>query len=213
PALARAVARGIPGAREVELAGEDHLFIAGDQDAMLDEVEEFVTCRPAAAVSERMLATVLFTDIVRSTEHAAALGDRRWRDLLTRHDRIVERELTRHRGRFVKSFGDAALATFDGPARAVRCALAIRDGARAIGLELRAGVHTGECEVVGDDVAGMAVHLAARVQAAAAPGEVLTSSTVKDLVGGSGLEFEARGRHVLKGVPGEWSLYAVIAAR
>ena len=209
PALARTVAAGIPNAREVELAGDDHLFIAGDQDAMMDEVEEFVTGRPAAPARERILATVLFTDIVRSTEHAAELGDRRWRELLAQHDQLVERELARHRGRFVKSFGDAVLATFDGPARAVRCALAIRETARAIGLELRAGVHTGECEVVANDLAGMAVHLAARVQAAAQPGEVLTSSTVKDLVVGSGLEFEGRGTHALKGVPGEWTLYAV----
>jgi class 3 adenylate cyclase len=209
PALARTVAAGIPNAREVELAGDDHLFLAGDQDAMMDEVEEFVTGRPAAPARERILATVLFTDIVRSTEHAAELGDRRWRELLAQHDQLVERELARHRGRFVKSFGDAVLATFDGPARAVRCALAIRDGARAIGLELRAGVHTGECEVMANDLAGMAVHLAARVQGAAQPGEVLTSSTVKDLVVGSGLEFEGRGTHALKGVPGEWTLYAV----
>ncbi len=209
PALARTVARGIPGAREVELAGDDHLFVAGDQDAMMDEVEEFVTGRPAAAARERLLASVLFTDIVGSTERAAELGDRRWRELLAQHDRLVERELERHRGRLVKTFGDAVFATFDGPARAVRCALAIRDGARAIGLELRAGVHTGECEVVANDLAGMAVHLAARVQGAAEPGEVLTSSTVKDLVVGSGLAFEQRGTHVLKGVPGEWPLYAV----
>jgi pimeloyl-ACP methyl ester carboxylesterase len=208
-AQARVVARGIPGAHELELAGADHLFLAGDQDAMLDAVEEFVTGRPAVAVRERLLATVLFTDIVRSTEHAAELGDRRWRELLTQHDRIVERELARHRGRHVKSFGDAVFASFDGPARAVRCALAIREGAAAIGLELRAGLHTGECEVVGSDLAGMAVHLAARVQATAEPGEVLTSGTVKDLVVGSGLEFADRGSHVLKGVPGEWPLYAV----
>jgi pimeloyl-ACP methyl ester carboxylesterase len=208
-AQARVVARGIPGAHELELAGADHLFLAGDQDAMLDAVEEFVTGRPAVAVRERLLATVLFTDIVRSTEHAAELGDRRWRELLTQHDRIVERELARHRGRHVKSFGDAVFASFEGPARAVRCALAIREGAAAIGLELRAGLHTGECEVVGSDLAGMAVHLAARVQATAEPGEVLTSGTVKDLVVGSGLEFADRGSHVLKGVPGEWPLYAV----
>lgn len=209
PALARVVAQGIPGAREVVLSGDDHLFLAGDQDAMLAEVEEFVTGRPAAPGRERVLATVLFTDIVQSTERAAELGDRRWRELLTQHDRLAEREVERHRGRLVKTFGDAVFATFDGPARAVRCALAIRDGARAMGLELRAGAHTGECEVVGDDLTGMAVHLAARVQASASPGEVLTSSTVKDLVVGSGLAFEERGAHVLKGVPGEWLLYAV----
>jgi len=175
---------------------------------MLDQVEEFVTGRPPAAASDRMLATVVFTDIVRSTERAAELGDRRWRELLGQHNRLVERELARYRGRFVKSIGDGVLATFDGPGRAVRFALAIREGAQTLGLELRAGVHTGECEVLANDVAGMAVHLAARVQAAAGPGDVLTSGTVKDLVVGSGLEFEDRGRHVLKGVPGEWSLYA-----
>ena len=196
PAVARTVARGIPDAHEVELGGDDHLFIAGDQDAMMDEVEEFVTGRPAAASRDRMLATVLFTDIVRSTERAAELGDRRWRELLAQHDRLVERELARYRGRLVKSIGDGVLATFDGPAR-------------AIGLELRAGVHTGECEVTANDLAGIAVHLTARVEAAARPGEVLTTSTVKDLVVGSGLEFEDRGPHVLKGVPGEWPLYAV----
>jgi class 3 adenylate cyclase len=209
PALSRTVAQGIPGAREVELAGADHLFIAGDQEAMIDEIEEFVTGRPAAEASDRILATVLFTDIVASTERAAELGDRQWRELLGQHERLVARELTRYRGRLVKSIGDGALATFDGPARAVRSALAIREGARAIGLELRAGVHTGECEVMANDVAGIAVHLTARVQAAARPGDVLTSGTVKDLVIGSGLEFEERGPHVLKGVPGEWPLYAV----
>jgi DNA-binding SARP family transcriptional activator/class 3 adenylate cyclase len=208
PPLPHAVAVGIPGARELELMGDDHLFIAGDQDAMLDQVEEFVTGRPPAAAPDRMLATVVFTDIVRSTERAAELGDRRWRELLGQHNRLVERELARYRGRFVKSIGDGVLATFDGPGRAVRFALAIREGAQTMGLELRAGVHTGECEVLANDVAGMAVHLAARVQAAAGPGDVLTSGTVKDLVVGSGLEFEDRGRHVLKGVPGEWSLYA-----
>ena len=208
PAMARTVAEGIPDARAVELAGSDHLFLAGDQDAMLDEVEEFVTGHPASAPSERILATVLFTDIVGSTQRAAELGDRRWRELLGRHDRLVARELQRHRGRLVKSTGDGALATFDGPARAVRAALALRDGARAIGLELRAGLHTGECEVGPDDVAGIAVHIAARVQSSAQPGEVLTSSTVKDLVVGSGLVFEDRGSHVLAGVPDEWHLYA-----
>jgi class 3 adenylate cyclase len=208
-ALSRAVAQGIPDAREVELAGTDHLWVAGDQDAMLDEVEEFVTGRPAAAVGNRMLLTILFTDIVRSTDRAAELGDRRWRELLDQHERLVERELARHRGRFVNSTGDGMLATFDGPARAVRAALAIRAGARSLGLEVRAGVHTGECEVTGNDLAGMAVHLTARVMDTAKPGEVLTSATVKDLVVGSGLEFDNQGAHQLKGVPGEWALYAV----
>jgi class 3 adenylate cyclase len=209
PALSRIVAQGIPDAREVELHGPDHLWVAGDQDAMLDEIEEFVTGRPAAAVGNRMLLTVLFTDIVRSTDRAAELGDRRWRELLAQFERVVERELARHRGRFVNSTGDGMLATFDGPARAVRAGLAIRAGARAIGLEMRAGVHTGECEVTADDLAGIAVHLTARVMATAEPGEVLTSATVKDLVVGSGLEFDDRGAQELKGVPGEWALYAV----
>jgi pimeloyl-ACP methyl ester carboxylesterase len=208
-ALSRAVAQGIPDAREVELAGADHLWVAGDQDAMLDEVEEFVTGRPAAAVGNRMLVTVLFIDIVRSTDRAAELGDRRWGELLGQFERVIERELTRNRGALVKSTGDGMLATFDGPARAVRSALAIRAGARALGLEMRAGVHTGECEVTGSDLTGIAVHLTARVMAAAEPGEVLTSATVKDLVVGSGLEFSHRGAHELKGVPGEWTLYAV----
>ena len=209
PALSRTVARGIPGAREVELAGADHLFIAGDQDAMIDEIEEFVTGRPAAPVGDRMLATVLFTDIVKSTDHAAELGDRRWRELLGQYERLVERELARYRGRLVKWTGDSVLATFDGPARAVRCALALRATARAVGLEIRAGIHTGECEVTAGDLAGIAVHLTARVMATAQPGEVITSGTVKDLVVGSGLEFEDRGAHVLRGVPGEWALYAI----
>jgi pimeloyl-ACP methyl ester carboxylesterase len=209
PRLSRLVARGIPGARAVELPGDDHLFCAGDQPALLDEVEEFLTGRPAVVAGDRVLATVLFTDIVGSTDHAARLGDRGWREVLAQHDRLVGRELGRQRGRLVTSAGDGTMATFDGPARAVRAALAIREACAALGLEMRAGVHTGECELMGDAVTGMAVHLAARVEASAAPGEVLTSGTVKDLVVGSGLEFESRGVHVLKGVPGEWPLYAV----
>jgi class 3 adenylate cyclase len=208
-ALSRAVARGIPGAREVELPGTDHLWVGGDQDAMIDEVEEFVTGRPPAAVGNRMLVTVLFTDIVRSTDRATELGDRRWGELLGQYERLVQRELARNRGQFVNSTGDGMLATFDGPARAARAALEIRAGARAIGLEIRAGIHTGECEMKAGDLAGIAVHLTARVMAAAEPGEVLTSGTVRDLVVGSGLEFSERGAHELKGVPGEWTLFAV----
>ena len=207
--LSRTVARGIPGAREVELAGGDHLFIAGDQDAMIDEIEEFVTGRPAAPVRDRMLATILVADIVGSTDRAAELGDRRWRELLGQFGRLVERELTRYRGQRVKWIGDGVLATFDGPARAVRSALAIRARARAVGLEVRAGIHTGECEVIADDLVGIALHITARVMATARPGEVITSATVKDVVVGSGLEFEDRGAHVLRGVPGEWTLYAI----
>jgi class 3 adenylate cyclase/pimeloyl-ACP methyl ester carboxylesterase len=208
-AMSRAVARGIPGATEIELPGSDHLWVAGDMDAMLDPIEEFVTGKPAAAVRNRMLVTVLFTDIVRSTDRAAELGDRRWGELLGQYERLVERELARNRGRLVKSTGDGALATFDGPARAVRSALAIRAGARSLGLEVRTGVHTGECEVTANDLTGMAVHLTARVMDTAEPGEVLTSATVKDLVVGSGLEFSERGAHHLKGVPGEWMLHSV----
>jgi class 3 adenylate cyclase len=210
PELSRAVARGIPGACEVELVGADHLWVAGDQDAMLGAIEEFVTGRPAAAVSDRVLATVLFNDIVRSTARAAEVGDRRWRELLGQYRRLVERELVRFRGRLVKWTGDGVLATFDGPARAVRCALAIRAVASVLGLEVRAGVHTGECELMADDLAGIAVHLAARVLATAQPGEVIASGTVTDLVVGSGLAFELRGTRVLTGVPGQWRLYAAM---
>ena len=156
-----------------------------------------------------MLATVLFTDIVRSTERAAALGDRGWRELLANHHTVVRRELRRFRGREVKTLGDGFLATFDGPARGIRCACAIRDGVRPLGIEIRAGLHTGECAVMGDDVGGIAVHIGARVAASAAPSEVLVSSTVKDLVAGSDLRFVDRGTHNLHGVPGEWRLFAV----
>lgn len=209
PALSRTVARGIRGAREVELDGVDHLFLAGDQDAMLDEIEEFLTGRPAVAAGDRVLATVLFADIVASTEVAAELGDRRWRDLLGQFERLVARVVGRHRGRVVKWIGDGVLAIFDGPARAARAALSMAEGARAFGLELRAGVHTGECELAAEDVIGIAVHLTARVMGAAEPGEVLVTGTVKDLVVGSGLEFESRGTRALAGVPGEWTLHAV----
>lgn len=209
PALSRAMAAGIPGARAVALPGEDHLYLAGDQDTMLDEVEEFVTGRPVTPVTERVLATVLFCDVVGSTDHAARLGDRRWRALLTEHHRITARQVERHRGRLVQTVGDGSLSTFDGPARAVRAALAIRKSSSPLGLELRAGAHTGEVEVAGPNIVGMAVHLAARVEAAAKAGEVWVSSTVKDLVVGSGLEFVSRGERVLKGVPGVWRLFAV----
>lgn len=209
PPLSQTVARGIPGAREVEIPGRDHLFLI-DSDRLLDEVEEFLTGRPAQVHSDRVLATVLFTDIAGSTQRAAELGDRRWRELLQQHERGCRRELDRHRGRLVKSIGDGMLATFDGPARAVEAALAMRDRALGLGLELRAGVHTGECEVTGDDLAGIAVHIASRVEGTAVPGEVLVSSTVKDLVVGGRLAFEDRGAHRLKGVPDEWRLYAAI---
>ena len=205
----RHIAERIEGARLVELPGEDHLFMVGDSDAILDEVEDFLTGQRHVHEPDRVLATVLFTDIVASTEQAAKLGDRGWRELIARHDRLVRRELERYRGRPVKTMGDGFLATFDGPARAIRAARSIADGVASLGLELRAGVHTGELEVVGDDVAGMAVNIGARVSALAGAGEVLVSRTVKDLVVGSGLEFEDRGSHTLKGVPGDWSLYAL----
>jgi class 3 adenylate cyclase len=180
-----------------------------DSDQIMDEVEEFLTgVRPVPA-HERVLATVLFTDIASSTEKAVALGDRAWRMVLERHHETVRHELVRWRGQEVDTAGDGFLATFDGPARAIRCACATRDSVRELGLEIRAGVHTGEIELVGGKPAGISVHTGARVSAAAAPGEVLVSSTVKDLVAGSGLEFEERGEHELKGVPGSWRLYAV----
>jgi class 3 adenylate cyclase len=205
----RMLAEAIPGARFVELEGVDHLGFAGDQDAILDEVEEFITGVRREREPERVLATVLFTDIVASTERAAAAGDRDWRHLLESHDEVVRKELTRFRGREVKQTGDGFLAAFDGPARAVQCAASITDRVRPLGIDIRAGVHTGECELRGGDVAGMAVHIGARVGARAGSGEVLVSSTVKDLVVGSGLQFEERGLAELKGVPGQWRLYAL----
>src|SRR5439155_21937570 len=169
--------------------------------------EEFVTAGRRDREPDRILATVLFTDIVGSTGHAVRLGDRRWRDLQERHHALVRRELARHRGREVDTAGDGFLATFDGPARAIRCAVAISQGVRDLGLEVRAGLHTGECELAGESVVGIAVHTGARVMARASPGEVLVSGTVKDLVAGAGLEFADRGLHAFRGVPGEWRLY------
>ena len=205
----RYMAERIPAAKYVELAGNDHLPWLEDADAILDEVEEFLTGVRHGPEPDRVLATVLFTDIVGSTEHAATLGDRRWRDLLESYHALVRRELSRFRGREIDTAGDGFLATFDGPARAVRCAGAVCEGSRPLGFAVRAGLHTGECEVLGDKVSGIAVHIGARVAALAGPGEVLVSSTVKDLVAGSGLRFQDRGVHALKGVPGEWRLYAV----
>jgi pimeloyl-ACP methyl ester carboxylesterase len=205
----RWIAAQIPGATFVELPGDSHTLWGGDTDAVVDELEEFLTGVRPARKPDRVLATVLFTDIVGSTEKAAELGDRHWRELLSAHDAAVRRELGRFQGREIDSAGDGFFATFDGPARAVRCATAVRDAARGLGLEIRAGVHTGECELDGEKVRGIAVHTGARVAALARPGEVLVSSTVKDLTAGSGLEFGDRGEHQLKGVPGEWRVYAV----
>lgn len=205
----RYLAESIPGARLVELPGEDHLPFAGDLDAVLGEVEEFLVGGREATESERALATILFTDIVGSTEKAAELGDLGWRQLLERHDAAVRHQLSLHRGREVKTMGDGFLATFDGPARAIRCASALRDEVAGLGIEVRAGIHTGEVELIGDDVGGMAVNIGARIGALADPGEVLVSSTVRELVVGSGLEFEERGIEKLKGAPGEWRLFAI----
>jgi class 3 adenylate cyclase len=192
-----------------ELPGNDHIPWFGDADALLDEIEEFLTGSRHAAEPDRALATVLFTDIAGSTARAATLGDRRWRELLQHHQTLVRDRLATYEGREVKTMGDGFLATFDGPAKAIRCACAIAERSSSEGVEIRAGVHTGECELIGNDVGGMAVHIGARVAAQAEPGEVLVSSTVKDLVVGSGIEFADRGSHELKGVPGEWRLLAV----
>jgi len=208
-AQGRYLAETIPGARYVELAGEDHLPFAGELDPILEEVEEFLLGSRGAAESERALATILFTDIVGSTERAAELGDRGWRTLLERHDAAVRHQLSLHRGREVKTMGDGFLATFDGPARAIRCARAVQDEVAGLGIEVRAGIHTGEVELIGDDVGGMAVNIGARIGAIADPGEVLVSSTVRELVVGSGLEFVDRGAQTLKGAPGEWRLFAI----
>jgi pimeloyl-ACP methyl ester carboxylesterase len=208
---ARWIAKQIPGAKYVELPGDEHLIWAGDVDAVVDEVEEFLTGARPVHETDRVLATVLFTDIVRSTEHAAEMGDRRWGTVLEEHHALVRRELERFRGREVDTAGDGFLATFDGPARAIRCACAVRDAVRSLRLEIRAGLHTGECELMGDKVGGIAVHTGARVASAAGPGEVLVSSTVRDLVAGSGIRFEDRGEHELRGL-GSWHLYSVLDA-
>jgi class 3 adenylate cyclase len=207
-AAGRVIAQGIPGARLVELEGEDHLPLV-DPDQVVDEIEEFLTGQRAAPEPDRMLATVMFTDIVDSTSRAVQLGDRRWRELVQRHDEVVREVIDRHRGREVKTMGDGFLATFDGPARGIRAAMSARDAVRTIDLEIRAGLHTGEVEVMNEDIGGIAVNIGARVGALAAPGEVLVSRTVTDLVAGSGIAFTDRGAHTLKGVPGDWQLFAV----
>jgi class 3 adenylate cyclase len=209
PDHARYLAAHIPGATLTELPGDEVLMYLGDTDAVVDEIEEFLTGSRHAPEADRVLATVLFTDIVGSTERAAELGDRRWRDLLDTHDETVRRQLKRFRGHEVKTAGDSFLATFDGPGRAILCACAIRDAVRALGMEVRAGLHTGEIERRGDDVAGLAVHIGARVASCAGPGEVLVSGAIPPLVAGSGIRFEDRGERELKGVPGTWRLFAV----
>jgi len=209
----RYLADHIRGARLVEMPGEFHLSARpGDEDEAMDAIEQFITGARGQHEVDRVLTTVLFTDIVGSTERAVALGDLAWRDLLDRHDRIVRREIERFRGREIKTLGDGFLAAFDGPGRAVRCARAITDEARRIGVDVRSGLHSGECEVRGTDLAGIAVHIGARIGGLARPGEVLVSATVKDLVIGSGISFEDRGTHVLKGVPDPWQLYGVASA-
>jgi class 3 adenylate cyclase len=204
----RWLAEHMPNARLVELPGDDHNPWYQDPERTLGEMQEFLTGTRYEPESERTLATVVFTDIVDSTRTAAELGDQRWREVLERHQRSVRAALERFGGREVKSTGDGFLATFDGPARAIRCARTILDSAEALGVRVRAGLHTGECEVIGNDIGGIAVHIAARVSALAEPSEVLVSRTVKDLVAGSGLEFSGRGAHELKGVPDTWELYA-----
>jgi class 3 adenylate cyclase len=208
----RWIAAQIQGAKYVELPGDEHLIWAGDVDAVVDEVEEFLTGSRPVPEPDRMLATVLFTDIVGSTQRAAELGDRRWGDVLEQHHAVVRRELERFRGREIDTAGDGFFATFDGPARGVRAAVGIRAALRGFGVEVRAGLHTGEVQVAGEEVRGIAVHTGARIAGAASGGEVLVSSTVRDLVAGSGIEFEDRGVQELKGVPGEWRLYAVSSA-
>jgi pimeloyl-ACP methyl ester carboxylesterase len=205
----RYMAERIPGAQLVELPGDDHLPAVGDPDAILDEIEEFLTGVRRGPDPDRILATVLFTDVVGSTERASRLGDRGWRELLEQHHVLVRRELERWRGKEVDTAGDGFLATFDGPARAIRCACAVRDAVRGLGLEIRAGLHSGECDILGSSVSGIAVHIGARVAALADAGEVLVSSTVKDLVAGSGIVFSERGEHLLKGVPEIRRIYAV----
>jgi class 3 adenylate cyclase len=208
PGHSRYLAEAIPGAKYVEMPGRDN-YPGIDPDSLADEIEEFLTGGRRVAEPERALLTVMFTDIVDSTVRASELGDQRWRDLLSSHDSIVRKELQRFEGHEVKTIGDGFLATFDGPARGIRCAREIVSPSDAEGVRVRAGLHTGECEVMGDDIGGIAVHIGARVSALAGPNDVLVSSTLRDLVIGSGLKFEQRGAYELKGVPGDWHLFAV----
>ncbi len=206
----RFVAAAIAGAHYVEVDGDAHTLWAGDTDAIVDEIEEFLTGARPAAHSDRVLATVLFTDIAGSTERATEIGDSRWRDLLQAHHAAVRTQLERYRGREIDTAGDGFLATFDGPARAIHCACAVRDQIATLGLHVRSGLHTGECERVGEKLGGIAVHIGARVAALAQPGEVLVSSTVRDLVAGSGIRFDDHGRHQLKGIPDPWRIFRVL---
>jgi len=209
---ARYMAKHIKNAKLVEMPGDDHTPYTGDTDALLDEIEEFLTGIRHGPEPDRILATVLFTDIVDSTKRAAELGDRNWREVLEQYHGMVRRQLTLFRGREVDTAGDGFLATFDGPGRAIRCAATLRRQVQSLGIEVRAGLHTGECQLVGGKLGGIAVHIGSRVAAAAKPAEVLVSSTVKDLVVGSGIAFEDRGMHTLKGVPGDWHLFVVANA-
>ncbi|MGZ4526962.1 MAG: adenylate/guanylate cyclase domain-containing protein [Mycobacterium sp.] len=210
PAMGKYLADQIPGAKYVELPGRNmYHFVEPDWRPSFQEIAEFITGQHAEMADDRVLATVLFTDIVESTRRAVEMGDRDWHALLDAHDAVVRAQLARFRGREVTTSGDGFLAMFDGPQRAIRCAMAIRDAVQSLGIEVRAGLHTGECEVRGDDIGGIGVHIGARVSALAGPNDVLVSSTLRDLVIGSGLEFEDRGAHTLKGVPGEWRLFAV----
>ena len=203
------LAEHIPGAKLVELDGNDHFWWVGDSESVADEIQEFLTDERQAIEPVRILATLLFTDIVDSTKHAAEMGDRRWRDLLDNHNSLVQKAIARFSGRIVVSTGDGVLATFDGPSRAIQCAIAIREEVLGLGIRIRAGLHTGEIELIGQNVAGIAVHIAARVSAKAEAGEVWVSSTVKDLVAGSSVQFTERGVYALKGVPGEWRLFSI----
>jgi class 3 adenylate cyclase len=213
PEWGRYIADHIPGAKYVELPGRNvYHFVEPNWRASFQEVHAFLTGHRADVADDRVLATVLFTDIVDSTHRAAEMGDRNWHALLDAHDAVVRSQLARFRGREVNTTGDGFLAMFDGPQRAIRCAMAIRDAVQALGIQVRAGLHTGECELRGEDIGGIAVHIGARVSALAGPNDVLVSSTLRDLVIGSGLQFEERGIHALKGVPGEWRLFAVASA-
>jgi class 3 adenylate cyclase len=213
PEWGKYVADHISGAKYVELPGRNIFHFVEPWRPSFQEIYEFLTGQRAEVADDRVLATVLFTDIVDSTRRAAEMGDRDWHASLDAHDAVIRSQLARFRGREVNTSGDGFLAMFDGPQRAIRCAMAIRDAVQSLGIQVRAGLHTGECEVRGEDIGGIGVHIGARVSALAGPNEVLVSSTLSDLVIGSGLEFEERGIHALKGVPGEWQIFAVASAR